>query len=176
MVTEIQHMTQFFTTASRQFSCMFPASTDLFKILNKYPVFCEFYYKNDRAMNTTFTEIPRFSAEQELIHVKHSTFEPPHDKTNIMTECPAKTQISLGICPAWSVFAVWRTQAFFMVRCMLSRKLRTQAFFMRTAKTQIRLGGSESSLGTHAILLALSWGGPLWDDNVTAFLWKCSFI
>ena len=33
------------------------------------------------------------------------TDEPPHDKTNKMTVCPAKTQISLGICPVRSVFA-----------------------------------------------------------------------
>ena len=43
--------------------------------------------------------------------------------------------------------------------------LRTQAFFMWTAKTLIRLGGcpgwSESSLGAHAILLVLSWGGSI---------------
>ena len=32
--------------------------------------------------------------------------EPPHDKTNKMTVRPAKTQISLGIRPVWSVFAV----------------------------------------------------------------------
>ena len=30
------------------------------------------------------------------------TFEPPHDKTNKMTVRPSKTQISLGIHPAWS--------------------------------------------------------------------------
>ena len=29
-------------------------------------------------------------------------FEPPRDKTNKMTVCPAKTQISLGIRPVWS--------------------------------------------------------------------------
>ena len=29
-----------------------------------------------------------------------------HDETNKMSVCPAKTQISLGICPVWSVFAV----------------------------------------------------------------------
>ena len=28
--------------------------------------------------------------------------EPEHNKTNRMTVCPAKTQISLGICPVWS--------------------------------------------------------------------------
>ena len=35
-----------------------------------------------------------------------SVNEPPHDKTNKMTVCPAKTQISLGIHPVWSEFAV----------------------------------------------------------------------
>ena len=32
--------------------------------------------------------------------------EPPHDKTHKMTVRLAKTQISLGIHPVWSVFAV----------------------------------------------------------------------
>ena len=32
--------------------------------------------------------------------------EPPHDKTNKMTVCPAKIQISLGICPVWSEFSL----------------------------------------------------------------------
>ena len=31
-----------------------------------------------------------------------ATNEPPHDKTNKMTVRPAKTQISLGVCPVWS--------------------------------------------------------------------------
>ena len=33
-------------------------------------------------------------------------YEPPYDKTNKMTVRPAKTQISLGIRPVWSVFTV----------------------------------------------------------------------
>ena len=33
-------------------------------------------------------------------------YEPPHDKTIKMTVRPAKTQISLGIRPVWSVFIV----------------------------------------------------------------------
>ena len=33
-------------------------------------------------------------------------FEPPHDKTSKMSVRPAKTQISLGIGPVLSVFAV----------------------------------------------------------------------
>ena len=32
--------------------------------------------------------------------------EPWHDKTNKVSVRPAKTQISLGICPVWSVFTV----------------------------------------------------------------------
>ena len=43
--------------------------------------------------------------------------------------------------------------------CVLNSQLRTQTFFMRTAKTLIRLDGcpgwSESSQGAHAILLVL---------------------
>ena len=47
--------------------------------------------------------------------------------------------------------------------CLLNGWLRAQAFFMWTAKTLIRLGRcpgwSQSSLGAHAILLVLTWGG-----------------
>ena len=64
---------------------------------------------------------------------------------------PEMIQISLDNRPVWSESPL-----------ALSEQLKTQAFFMRTAKTLIRLGGypgwSESSLGVHAILV-LSWGG-----------------
>ena len=47
------------------------------------------------------------------------------------------------------------------LQCVLNGWLRTQGFFIRTAKTLIRLGGckgwSESSLDTHAIWLVLSY-------------------
>ena len=33
------------------------------------------------------------------------TYEPWHDKTNKMSVCPTKTQISLDVCPVWS--AAW---------------------------------------------------------------------
>ena len=63
------------------------------------------------------------------------TNEPPQDKTNIMTCASAQSDQSL--------------------RCALNGYLMNQAFFMRTAKTLIRLGGSpgcsESLLGAHAI-------------------------
>ena len=37
-------------------------------------------------------------------------YEPPHDKTNSAAVRPAKTQISLGICPVWSEssLSAWR--------------------------------------------------------------------
>ena len=66
--------------------------------------------------------------------------------------CPAKTQISLGIRPAWpeSALSAWS-------------KLGPKLPIEHTAKTLIRLGGcpggSKSSLGTNVILLVLSWGG-----------------
>ena len=66
--------------------------------------------------------------------------------------------VSYAICEQQSLISV------FVVRCLDSIiPLRTQAFSMRTTKTLIRLGGcpgwSESSLGAHAILLVLTWGG-----------------
>ena len=61
-----------------------------------------------------FNEQPRDSIQKLLSHILLLQFfeneffqccninEPPHDKTNKMTVCPGKTQISLGISPAWS--------------------------------------------------------------------------
>ena len=43
--------------------------------------------------------------------VESGAFEPLHDKTNKMTLHPAKTQISLGIRPVWSDFAVRLTSS-----------------------------------------------------------------
>ena len=69
---------------------------------------------------------------QPQCYLRTVRYEPPHDKTNKMTVRPAKTQISLGIRPGRlesSLCAQW-------------------VFFMRTAKTLIRLdecpGWSES--------------------------------
>ena len=74
------------------------------------------------------------SARQLLI------YEPPHDKTNKMTVCPAKTQISLGIRP------------------VCAPKLSSCR-----QRTLIRLGGcpgwSESSLGAQSLLLVFSCSG-----------------
>ena len=71
---------------------------------------------------------------------------------------PAKTQISLGIRPVWSVFAVRMKKALAL------------SYPMSAQWRLIRLGGclgwSESSLGAHAILLLLSWGGSYKAFNI----------
>ena len=41
-----------------------------------------------------------------VLSYSRSIIEPQHDKTNKMSVRPGKTQISLGIRPDWSVFAV----------------------------------------------------------------------
>ena len=76
--------------------------------------------------------------------LRMSINEPPHDKTNKMTVHLAKTKISLGICPVWSVFTVCMKKAW-----VLSYPLSAQ-----------RRLWSEPLLGT-VILLVLSWGGSL---------------
>ena len=75
--------------------------------------------------------------------VTWTLFEPWHDKTNKMSVRPAKTR------SAWA-----SAQSDQSLRCALNGYLRTQCFFMRTAKILIKLGGrpgwSESSLGAHS--------------------------
>ena len=56
-------------------------------------------------------------------------FEPPHDKTNKIAVRPRKTQISLGIHPVWSESSLCAQLV-----------AKDPSFFMRTAKTLIRLG------------------------------------
>ena len=72
-------------------------------------------------------------------------YEPWHDKTNKVAVRQAKTQISLGIRPVWSVFAV-RMNKHWVLSYPLSAQRRL-----------IRLGGcpgwSESSLGEHSFCL-----------------------
>ena len=65
--------------------------------------------------------------------------------------CPAKSQISLGIHPFWSVFGVCMKKA-----CVLSYSLSTQPRLIRMGRCP---GWSESSQGAHAILLVFSCAG-----------------
>ena len=64
-------------------------------------------------------------------------YEPRHDKTNAMSVRPVKTQISLGIRPVWSEFAV-RTKKPWVLGYPLS------------AQRRLWSDWAESSLGAHS--------------------------
>ena len=77
-------------------------------------------------------------------------FESPHDKTNKMTVHPAKTQISLGIRPVWSVFAV---------RTKIAWSLATHWAHSEDSDQTGRMPRLISVFpGCTVILLVLSWG------------------
>ena len=111
-----------------------------FSDFNMVTFFCD----NDGKINKTTLLFLQF---------ERTWYEPRHDKTNKVSVRPAKTQISLGIRPVWSessLCAQW------------------VAFFMRTAKTLIRLGGC---------LLVLSCRGSYKKDSVeTWLLWRLSLL
>ena len=78
--------------------------------------------------------------------------EPPHDKTNNVVVCPAKTQVSLGICPVWSEssLSAWR-------------KLGSLATHWVHSKDSDQTGQMPRLIWVFAwhtvILFVLSWGG-----------------
>ena len=73
----------------------------------------------------------------------------------------AKTQISLGICPVWSVSSLCAQWV-----------AKDPSFLHADSEDSGCPGWSESSLGTHAILLVLSWGG----SNITLILCHQTFV
>ena len=98
----------------------------------------------------------------KTIHVLRN-YEPPHDKNNKMTVRPAKTQISLDIRPVWSesslcVQLVAKDPSFLHADSEDSDQTgrMPRLILIRLGRCP---GWSESSLGAHAILLVLSWGG-----------------
>ena len=77
------------------------------------------------------------------------------------------TKPSKWLCTQRRLRSAWASaQSYQSLRHVLNGLLRTQAFFMRTAKTLIRLGGcpvwSESSLGAHSFA---------WFCHVTAHMY-----
>ena len=80
-----------------------------------------------------------------------NSFEPPHDQTNKMSACPAKTQINLGICPIWSESSpsAWR-------------KLGSLATHWAHSEDSDQTGRMPRLIwvfaGHTVILLVLSWG------------------
>ena len=57
-----------------------------------------------QVITTKFSGVRIFKIFTVMIETQilHSKIGPPRDKTNKMSVRPAKTQISLGIHPAWS--------------------------------------------------------------------------
>ena len=74
-------------------------------------------------------------------------YDPPQNKINKMTVHPAKTQISLGIRPVWSVFDIRMKKPW-----VLSYPLRAQRRLWSDWVIWVFAGRT-------VILLALSWGG-----------------
>ena len=96
------------------------------------------------------------SAKRQKTNARYNRYEPQHDKP------------TMWLCAQRRFRSAWTSaQSDQSLHCTLYGYLRTQAFFLRTAKTLIRLGGcpgwSEFSVGAHAILLVLSWGGSYSD-------------
>ena len=94
-----------------------------------------------------------------------ATLNPNKQQQRIVNWAASWQNQQNGMCAQRRLRSAWASaQSDQSLRCAFSWLLRTQSFLVRTAKTQIRLGGcpgwSESSLGAHAILLVLSWGGP----------------
>ena len=82
--------------------------------------------------------------------------EPWHDKTNKMSVRPAKTQISLGIRPVWSVFTV------------RSNWVAKDQNFLHVDSVDFDQTGRMPRLiwvfaGCTLILLVLSWRGSVWS-------------
>ena len=107
------------------------------------------------------------SANGSAVMYRRYTYEPPHDKTNKMTVCPAKTQISLGIHPVWSEssLSVWR-------------KLGSLATHWAHSEDSVQTGRMPRLIwvfaGRTVILLVLSWGGSYVHAavvTITAFYW-----
>ena len=71
----------------------------IFSPLFKCPVTIRTW--NLSAYKRLLIALPTFELDN-LNWVHGQKYEPPHDKTNKVSVCPAKTQISLGICPVWS--------------------------------------------------------------------------
>ena len=101
---------------------------------------------NQRLLDPQSDSLSMLGTQLQGIH------EPPHDKTNKM-----------AIAPSEDTDHPVHPPSLISLRCPHEQTLGPQLPIERTMNTLIRLGGcpgwSESSLGTKAILLVLSWGG-----------------
>ena len=58
---------------SQSFSWKLPVSFDMCWIFQEYPYFCQFYYRNDREQNGTFTKVcgPQQKIHQQKWNLAH---------------------------------------------------------------------------------------------------------
>ena len=95
----------------------------------------------------------------------YGTYELRQDKTNRMSVHPAKTQISLGICPVWSEssLSMWRKLGSLATHWVHSEDFDQT---VRPAKTQISLGIRVKK--AWILSYPLSAQPKLWSDWVDA--------
>ena len=93
-------------------------------------------------------------------------FEPRHDKTNKMAVRPAKTQISLGICPVWSEssLSTWRKLGSSVTDWVHSEDWSDWV----DAQADLSFGWA------HSTLLVLSWSGSFTRCSCLKMIWKPS--
>ena len=92
------------TVISRSFSWIFPVFGGLCSILKEYPLFHEFYYKNDRTQNITFTEIP--GPQRKMNRHAWSTFQ-IGERGGTVVECRTPEQEVGGLKPTTAVLCPW---------------------------------------------------------------------
>ena len=99
-------------------------------------------------LNTSSSELQSFSSflsSKLLTHWYEIWYEPPREKTNNVVVRPAKTQVSLGIRPVWSVFAV-RMKKAWVLSYLLSAQRRLWADWV-DAQVDLSLRWAHSHFG-----------------------------
>ena len=120
------------------------------------------------------SSVPWYISYQQFTALYFGTVtsnEPPHDKTNEMACAPSEDSDQPGHPPSLIiVFAVHMKKVW-----VLSYSISAQRRLIGLGRSP---GWSESSLGAHAILLVLSWGGSnlyhglLWHNNLPTTIWQ----
>ena len=137
-------------------NCITPIGGDIsFHVENKFWFTQVFFQCQNLPVESTSYKLLYFGCTQKKKQTKVTLIsknEPPHDKTNKMACAPSDNSDHPGHPPS----LIW----VFAVHSMGSKEPKLPSWGQRRL---IRLGGcpgwSESSLGAHAILWGLSWGG-----------------
>ena len=133
-----------------------------------FPVCCQIYFRH--RVSAWFYQTMETDSEAHYHLFFHYSQNNMLKMSFLMTKPtkwhvrPAKTQLSLGIRPVWSESSPCAQSVAKVPRCLnAASKDSDQNGRMRCP------GWSESSLGAHAILLVLSWGGSNVLNRVSLF-------